>query len=289
MTILLDLRAIPTGGFVAHEVAIVDGNSGKRLSNEEFKGEIAGKSVVLVTHGFNVNSRRGLDSLSKWDALCELPAPRLFVGVLWPGDSRFLPILDYPIEGAVAIQSGQLLAGFIDTRMQAAASLSMVSHSLGARTVLEAIQRSQRRFSMLILMAAAIEDDCLGREYAQAASRVDRIRVVASKADWVLAVAFPIGNPIGEIVMSGHPYFRRALGRAGPSSTVGLTALFQQWQIPSPWDYGHLDYMPGDDIDARIPPPLQVPVKTDPAPGQQDGWKASWSAGVIGTPFGAPD
>jgi hypothetical protein len=105
----------------------------------------------------------------------------------------------------------------------------------------------------------------------------------------VLAVAFPIGNPIGEIVMSGHPYFKRALGRAGPSSTVGLTALFQQWQIPGAWDYGHLDYMPGDDVAARMAPPLQIPAKTDPAPGQQDGWKASWSAGVIGTPFAAPD
>lgn len=61
----------------------------------------------------------------------------------------------------------------------------------------------------------------------------------------MLAYAFPIGNPIGEIIMAGDPYFRRALGRRGPRSTVGLAAEGQIWQIPKPWDYGHLDYLPG--------------------------------------------
>lgn len=285
MTMLLDLRALPTGGFVAPEVAIKDGASGRPIPIDQFQEATAGRHVVLVTHGFNVNSREGRESLMAWDALCALPGPHVFIGVLWPGDSRFLPVLDYPVEGAVAMQAGALLAHFIETTMPAVSMLSMASHSLGARTMLETIHHLQRRVDTLILMAAAIEDDCLSREYQAAAARVRQIHVLASTEDWVLRLAFPIGNPVGQIVMQGHPYFRRALGRKGPNTALGIPAPWVNWQLPKGWDYGHGDYMPGDDIAPRLPPPVAVPSPQAPEPGAADGWKPSWSAAVIATQF----
>ena len=285
MTIFLDLRAIPSGGMVANTVSVLGTDAQyPDAAVKEFEARVRGRNIVLATHGFNVNSANGMAELTEWGSLCGLTSPWDFIGVLWPGDSRYIPFVDYPIEGSVAIDSGRLLAPFLNTHAAGAASISLVSHSLGARTVLETVKGLNRRVARLILMAGAIEDDCLTNEYAQAMKKVDSVQVVASRSDWVLEFAFPLGNPVGEIVMQGHPYFREALGREGPYSVAGLDARYQLWQIPDAWDYGHLDYLPGSDPGPRMLPPLHVPGADDAAPGDDDvPWKSAWSAGVIAT------
>jgi pimeloyl-ACP methyl ester carboxylesterase len=283
MTLLLDLRAIPTGGFVATEVAIVDAASGAAVSPAAFKEATDGRHVVLATHGFNVDGHEGRARLQAWGRLCALPHPRLLVGVLWPGDSGFLFGLDYPIEGAVALDAGRLLARFIDHALAGAATLSFVSHSLGARTVLEAVLRMQRSAETLILMAGAIEDDCLSREYRAAAAKATRIHVVASTQDAVLHYAFPIGNPVGEVVMQGHPYYRRALGRKGPNSSLAIQAPCERWQLPENWDYGHGDYMTRSATSPAMAPPVLNPAPDAAQPTSLEGWKPGWAAGVIAT------
>ncbi len=292
-TLFLDLRAIPSGGVVAGEVGIIegadDGGSGRRLTIKEFRDAIQGRHVLLATHGFNVNRKSGIAGLTKWNALSQLQGlerPVMFVGVLWPGDSTILPILDYPMEGSIANESGKLLAGFIDSCMSVAPRISLASHSLGARTVLETIKRSRRRFAQLILMAGAIEDDCLTAEYADAAARIDAITIVASREDMVLALAFPIGNLVGDFIRDDHPFFSRAVGREGVRTGDGIDAFLQQWQLPGDWDYGHLDYMP-DDLVPPFAAPLTMPVDGDPVPRPDDkGWKPAWSAAVIATELG---
>lgn len=74
MTMFLDLRAIPSGGFVAHEVRIVDALTQTTITALEFENRARGRNLVLATHGFNVNSEAGVASLSKWDGLCALPS-----------------------------------------------------------------------------------------------------------------------------------------------------------------------------------------------------------------------
>ncbi len=280
---LLDLRAIPSGGFVAHEVTVLGTVARGSKAVAEFETRVRGKNLVLATHGFNVNSEDGRAALAKWDPLCSLPGSYEFVGVLWPGDSRYVPVLDYPIEGSVALDSGRLLASFLNEHAVGAASISLVSHSLGARTMLETVKNLDRRVPLLILMAGAIENDCLTSEYADAMTKVDQVHVVASRSDWVLQDAFPLGNLVGEILMHGHPYFRSALGREGPHTVAGLDARYQLWQIPDAWKFVHGDYLPGPVVDARMPPPVAVPGANDPCPGAANGWKSSWSAGVIAT------
>ena len=287
MTTFLDLRAIPTGGFVAHEVRIVDEHN-KTIALAEFLKRVAGKNIVLVTHGFNVDMVDGEKSIAKWDALAGLTGANVFIGVLWPGDSRFIPVIDYPMEGSVANHSGQLLARFLARNATGAATLSFVSHSLGARTVLETIKRLDRHVSVLVLMAGAIENDCLTHEYASVPPKVDRIRVIASERDFVLEFAFPIGNPVGEIIMRGHPYFKAALGRDGPYPMDALENKCQVWQAPAGWDYGHGDYMPGRDVDLPFAPALSPPGSTMSPPRTTAGWKSSWSAGIIATQFFEP-
>lgn len=283
----LDLRALPTGGFVATEVQVLDAQR-RPVGPAAFARAVQGRDLLLATHGFNVGGERGMQALDGWQRLCGLPAPWLFIAVLWPGDSRFMPLLDYPMEGSVALDSGRLLATFLDASAASAASLSFASHSLGARVLLETIRHVARGVRSVVLMAGAIEADCLTREYADAAAKIGRILVLASEADLVLQYAFPIGNLLGEVVMQGHPDARVALGREGPSTTVGLAAECRCWALPTAWRVGHGDYLPGDapGLPFPFPPPLQPPGADDHAPRETEDWKPAWSAYALRTQLG---
>jgi len=284
VTLFIDLRATPNGGICAAEPTIWDDGI-HPVSASELGARVRGLDLLLATHGFNVDRRHGIQALSDWSQLCQLPASSLFVGVLWPGDSQFLPVIDYPFEGSEAISSGKLLAGFLNDNAAGAASLSFVSHSLGARTVLEALTGVNLSVRRLILMAGAIEDDCLVNEYQRAAAKAAEIFVLSSRSDAVLEFAFPVGNLVGEIVMRGHPYNRTALGRDGPSQPIPLSQRGGVWQIPNGWHYGHGDYLPGKAAGTTIAPPVPVPGQSAPAPvnPQVDGWKPSWSAAAVST------
>ncbi len=284
MTLFVDLRATPSGGICAAEASLWDDGTAP-VTKEEFASRIRGRDVVLATHGFNVGRDAGIAALSRWSELCRLPSAALYVGVLWPGDSRFFPIIDYPFEGDEAIAGGRLLARLLNAEGAGAASLSLASHSLGARTILEALSNLDRPARRLVLMASAIEDDCLTREYAAAARNAEEIFVLASREDWVLEFAFPIGNPIGQIVMHGHPYFKAALGREGPEEPIALEQRGGAWQIPDGWDYGHLDYLPSHPGAQALQPPIAAPGPLDPIPEvpPPEGWKPAWSAAALST------
>lgn len=280
MTIFLDLRAQGVGGDRAPEVTIRD-SEGRILGIDVLANHVRGKDVLLATHGFNVNRQDGIDAFTSWEKWLSLGDSFAFVGVLWPGDSRWLPVIDYPVEGEVAIRSGKLLAPFVDDHLVGAVSISLASHSLGARMVLETIRHLQRPVKRVVLMAAAINDDCLIHEYADAGEKVESISILASKCDAVLAFAFPIGNVFEGIVDRGHPYWDGALGRYGPDTPYPVN-LQAGWQIPKSWDYGHGDYLP--DTASTLPAePIPVDVRPEgtPLPNEADEWKADWSAAFV--------
>ena len=289
MTMFIDLRASASGGIVADTASAWDDGT-LSVTPEAFADRVTGRDVLFAVHGFNVDRQDGIDALSLWSQRCLLPDNYLFVGVLWPGDSRFLPIVDYTYEGVEAIASGKLLFRYLNQYAARAQSISFVSHSLGARTVLETVAglRSDFKLRRVILMAGAIENDCLVREYADAAKKASEIYVLASRSDYVLEWAFPAGNLVGEIIMHGHPYDRTALGRDGPVRPTPSGLQVESWQIPDTWDYGHLDYLPKNIIRQAFPslvgapgPDTVVPVdENDPA---SEGWKPAWSASAVAT------
>lgn len=284
MPIFIDLRQIPSGGSVAsHPRILVDGQV--LIGDAEFASRVQGFHLVLATHGFNVDAAAGISHLSLWSRNVQLPGPTLFIGVLWPGDSRFVPFIDYPIEGNEAIAAGRLLASYLDTWAKAAQSLSFVSHSLGGRMILETIQNLQRDVRTVVLMAAAIENDCLAREYRDAASRIQEIFVYASSEDWVLKLAYPPGDLVGQIFMHGHPYYKVALGRAGPEPPIPSAQMGGTWFIPKTWDYGHLDYLPGQSMAPMMSVPVPTPTPSSPPAGtdRQPPWKPAWSAAAVST------
>src|SRR5690349_14146021 len=97
MALFINLRASSRGGIVAAEATAWD--DGSFVSPARFAALVAGRNLLLATHGFNVDQKSGIDALSLWSQRCMVPYPWLFVGVLWAGDSKYLPIVDYVYEG----------------------------------------------------------------------------------------------------------------------------------------------------------------------------------------------
>lgn len=263
----IDLRALARGGPVASAPHYRQSPSQAIEDPSGLARDSAGRHVTLVTHGFNVNGPDGQSDITDWVAMMPTDESQLRVGVLWPGDSRWLPVLDYPFEDDEAIQSGHLLATVVSKVLSGAASITLVSHSLGARVMLEAAQQIDMPIKEMILMAAAVDDNSLQDRYQGRLDHVGRILGLASTCDSVLALAFPFGNPIAGLVSRGHPYWRGALGRFGPQGPT-LGNVSASWVLDQGSNYGHGTYIgPGR---APATPPHDIwSMRADPHDGEQ--------------------
>lgn len=303
MTYFIDLRADSAGGNpvsgIESVVVRTDAQPNPNPSRPfvpELIQAIQGRDVLLGTHGFNVNRANGISNLSHWTEWLNLGSNGFFAGVLWPGDSSWLPVLDYPLEGNEAIKSGELLAAYLDANFCGANSLSFVSHSLGARVVLQTVRNlsGNTRINTITLMAAAVDDTCLVDEYRDAASRMNKVSVLASGCDEVLKWAFPIGNPMAGIVTRGHPYWHGALGRFGPNPPDQPISLWKTPNLPDCWEFGHHSYIncqgpvsgPPAESGPFLPPALAVPPQGTAAPTPSlPNWQQAWAAGFTSIRF----
>jgi hypothetical protein len=296
VTYFIDLRADSAGGNpVADASGVVirkdtkqDPNPSQPLDAELVQA-VQGRDVLLGTHGFHVNRANGISTLSQWNGWLQLGNNGFFVGVLWPGDSRWVPFIDYPVEGDEAIRSGRVLADYLLRNFAGVNSLSFASHSLGARTMLEAIRSLKQAFKLktLTVMAAAIDDTCLVKEYQDAAKQMSKISVLASSCDDVLKWAFPAGNLASGIVSRGDPYWHGALGRYGPNPANQPANLWQTPNLPDLWTFGHHSYINSDGA-VSGPPPFAPPLTVPPQgtePYTATNWRPAWAAGFVSTRF----
>ena len=205
--------------------------------------DVRGYHVLFVTHGFNVTYAEGVRSLARFAASLKLPPSVKVVPVLWPGDF-YVRGINYPIASIAAMESGQGLAALCNSVLTGRAlSYSFMSHSLGARVVLEAVAGLAGRARMLCITAGAVNDDCLSPkgEYARVAAKVDHIYNLASFEDQVLKLAYPVGDLIGQLFTSDHGAFQQALGRRGPNPSA--LPPTDPHQIPDAQDYDHGNYL----------------------------------------------
>ncbi len=221
----------------------------------EIASKLSGGNLLFATHGFNVSRSEGAASLGWLDRYLALDPPALFVGMLWPGDA-WLPIVDYPFEGSVAITCGKLLAAFCNDHCKGS-TISFVSHSLGARFVLQAIALLVPKAQSVCLTAAAINRNCLHAEYTSAAGNSEHVAVLASHHDEVLKVAFSIGDPFADLLHDDHTPFQPALGYDGPPPSEPQPVR-KPWQIPDGLHFGHHNYLPPADT-TTLPPPEGTP------------------------------
>jgi hypothetical protein len=262
MTLYLNLRQLTVGGYVLDQPYMLQGAAATDLNSltaipwANIPQLVAGRNILFIVHGFNVNFAAGARMNDRTAPLLKLAAGDLAIGVLWPGDS-FIPVVDYPFEGNVAIAAGKAIAAFCRTFLVSARSFSFASHSLGARVVLQALLGLDRPARSVTIMAGAINQSCLVQEYASAARNAVRLSVLASKGDNVLKLAFPLGDPFADLLYDDHPVAEPALGYAGPSRSEAAL-VDGPWQIPLPAppsniDYDHGSYLPPSDA---VEPPL---------------------------------
>jgi len=255
VTFFLDFRTDGVGGGILDEPRVLEGNGLvdppelRHLGQTLPADRIAGRDVVFVTHGFNVSRRAGVHALARLEHDLTLPQAFVFVGVLWPGD-WWIPAVNYPAEAGDAVRCGRLLAKFINTSLSAAADVSLVSHSLGGRLVLETVKQLDRPAREVCVLAAAVDDDCLtSRQYDAARKNAKRISVLASKGDRVLRLAYPAGDFLSDVFFhdednpTGH-----ALGYHGPHPRAEQVL---HAQIPGD-QYDHGDYFPPSDLSQPI-------------------------------------
>jgi hypothetical protein len=289
MTRFLDVRLSPVGGDLATSVAIFQGTSisdYKSLDSGQLRSDILGRHVLIGIHGFNVNRADGIEHFSNWEGLLQLSPPSVFIGLLWPGDSIWAHGLDYPEEPRIANESGNLIAPFLDANFGIAASISFVSHSLGARILLQTISQMTLPVRRATLMAGAIDDDCLITEFKAAAANIAEISLLASRKDTVLSTLFPIGNLFAGIIAAGHPWWHSAIGQGGPCDPKPAN-LQSPFQIPDNWNFNHSNYL---EIDPSPFPSVPLPTNVlpcgyaEPANGSR-GWQEAWSAAFCSTRF----
>ncbi len=286
MSVFLNTRALAGGGGVAAAVAACTAAVGSYapLSLNGLRNFIYGKDVLIATHGFNVNQSDGIECLSEWEPLLQLPSSAAFVGLLWPGDSDSMYALSYPVEPENAMQAGVIVGQFVDANFADASSISFAAHSLGNRVILAAIRSMARRVRCAILMAGAISDDCLTAEFSDVPGKVDSIAVLSSMKDEVLQWAFPLGNFAAEILGRDHPWWQSALGRFGPA--VAPPDFVPPNRIPDEWNYGHLDYLRTDPpARTSIPLPTTVPASASTPLEGAPGWQQAWSASFVASRF----
>lgn len=258
MTIFLDLRVASVSGAIrATPQPMACGPTGdvRFISETEFAKAVDGRDVLFGTHGYDNTRPEGICALARLDEHLALSENAVFVGILWPGDS-YAWKFGYPSEKRTARDCGRKVAEFCNRKAGGAASLSFVSHSLGARLVLEAARTLRRRCRSLCLMAGAIERNCFEKEYADAFAKADIVSLLASEQDAVLKLAFPAGNLIAHFFdPTGNP-FSDALGYSGLASPVGATV--RPWQIARSLGYGHGDYLPSSDPKTPFPDTLEA-------------------------------
>lgn len=260
MTLFLSFRNDRAGILIRKDPFIYEGS--KTFDLREIKAgtltsKTAGKDILFAIHGYNNSQKEAVCALTRLSEALELPPHVAFIGVLWPGDS-LIGFLSYPFEKPTARFSGQYLGEFCNRRLAGAASLSFVSHSLGARVALEAIRHVDRDVHCACLMAAAIERDCLEKEYAVSFDKVGITYVLASRKDWVLQRAFPLGNFIGHLLDPTSNPLSEALGFDGPPRAIGKTRM--PWQIADKDKYLHGNYLPSSDPDMAFPPRQPTPI-----------------------------
>ena len=114
MTFFLNFRSQDVGGPIVSPYMLVGNGTAQPplltlVDPAQLASIVTGKHLLFATHGFNVSYHAGACQLDTLGQYLDLPPSAVFIAMLWPGDS-WLPVVDYPFEGDVAIDCGQRLA-----------------------------------------------------------------------------------------------------------------------------------------------------------------------------------
>lgn len=213
---------------------------------------VAEERIVFLLHGYNVNLRDGRGSLSRFAGMLPHHQANGLVASLWPGDS-WIGAASYPLEGRVANDSAVNLARFISDVVPQSTPISFVTHSLGARVGLGAMNRlyGSHNVEQVCVLAAAVDDSSPADVdvYRPGVEGSRRVSVLSSKKDEVLLWAYPLGDLLQAFLFFWREQAGLALGWHGPRPARGMPipGNVEHEAIPKARSAGHGDYLPPPD------------------------------------------
>ncbi|MCC7196342.1 MAG: alpha/beta hydrolase [Gemmatimonadaceae bacterium] len=248
----LEFRERDVGGpVVPGQVAFPTGISDPSATRDALSVQ---QHITFLIHGFNVNRASGRAALHAFAAELSrtpplLPPGAALVAVTWPGDSWAGP-LGYPLEGNDADDTAAALADFIETWIPPGARFDFITHSMGARVAFETLKRLPRGAYVIgevCAMAPAVDDVSVSEPPAYRAQVKDasRVAVLASRADTVLRLAYPIGDLAQAFLFFWKDVSGLALGYHGPrpGRFAPVPPNVVSVQIPTADGVGHSDYL----------------------------------------------
>jgi hypothetical protein len=222
-------------------------------------GLFRGQRVCFLVHGFNVPATHAIwcegPAAQEFEALgklgLQITAADIVVTVMWPGDG--LLGWNWFTAYGHSKETGRNFVDFLTQNAAQASEISFISHSLGARVVLETVAQAKDKdlpFGTAVLMAAAVDDNALDDgEYSAASAALKRIVVLSSMQDEVLEYLFTAGSLVERALWWSYDGTSRALGRYGPAFAANskVPAKTEWYEIKPSVKQGHHNYLPAGD------------------------------------------
>jgi pimeloyl-ACP methyl ester carboxylesterase len=228
----LSVRAGPDlnrGGEVRHEV-----------DDENRLKDANASHVVLLVHGFNNTRRDATESYNEQFGFLRsvltgrVGAPDAIAALHWPGDLAMSPIrfalidaLGYHFDIEQARKSASRLTVFLGNLRPGAGlplRVSLIGHSMGARLVFEALKalpRGRVQIDVVSTLAAAVPVELVGATDPLRPKTPGKLLVLYSDQDWVLRLAYPLGQRTAYNHKIERVLSREAVGLHGNPQDLG--------------------------------------------------------------------
>ncbi len=186
-----------------------DTPKGTKLRENDFFGEISGKRVLLLVHGYNNELEDVLRAYDIIDGKIKALTKHYdrVIGFSWPGGDDWL---DYfaakQRSGVVACH----LRGWLEKIKPKVTRLDVMTHSMGTRVLLSALPLGNNLLvDNAFNMASAVDNECLEpfEKYHVAAKNCKAFYVFHSQCDGKLSLAYRLADR------------NQALGYSGPEDT----------------------------------------------------------------------
>jgi esterase/lipase superfamily enzyme len=194
-----------------------DGTSAEMpISDDDFRTSITGQRLLLLVHGYHNKRENILGGYTMIDGTMQVRnlvgsgarAYHQVIGIAWPGG---FTKPSYPLAKLRANALGDSVFARLKKVVEAAKAVDIMTHSLGARVILKALQNAapgSETVRNLFLTAPAVDNESIqqGEKFFISTQACRKVYVFHSKNDNVLKLAFPLMD------------FDKALGLNGPNA-----------------------------------------------------------------------
>jgi esterase/lipase superfamily enzyme len=223
------IRDVPTDGISAEAP----------VSDDDFRTSITDQRLLLLVHGYHNKRENILGGYSMIDATMKArnmvgAGPRAYhqvIGIAWPGG---FTKASYLLAKMRANALGDSVFARLKKVVEAAKAVDIMTHSLGARVILKALQNADPTsptIRNLFLTAPAVDDESIqqGEKFFISTQACRKVYVFHSKHDNVLKLTYPIMD------------LDKALGLDGPEKPKKLGGNVQLVDCSSAVN-AHSDY-----------------------------------------------